>query len=63
MVASCPSKEQQDELFSGCEMLITAEQMGERFKFMAIVPRGDKRRLLPGFTNLPGTPYFTEKYH
>ncbi|THD27606.1 NADH dehydrogenase [ubiquinone] complex I assembly factor [Fasciola hepatica] len=57
LITSCPSKEQQDELFSGCEMLITTEQMGERFKFMAIVPRGKKRRMLPGFTELPGTPY------
>ncbi|VDP70942.1 unnamed protein product [Echinostoma caproni] len=57
LMVNCTSKDQQDELFSGCEMLITAEQMGERFKFLAVVPRGDRKRALPGFTDLPGTPY------
>ncbi|KAA3673619.1 NADH dehydrogenase [ubiquinone] 1 alpha subcomplex assembly factor 7 [Paragonimus westermani] len=61
LVEQCDSESQREELLSGCEMLITEEQMGERFKFLAIVsPRdedGGQPRPLPGFTDLPGTPY------
>ncbi|KAF7256717.1 hypothetical protein EG68_06322 [Paragonimus skrjabini miyazakii] len=61
LVEQCDSESQREELLSGCEMLITEEQMGERFKFLAVVsPRnedGGQPRPLPGFTNLPGTPY------
>ncbi|CAH8610689.1 unnamed protein product [Dicrocoelium dendriticum] len=61
LLAQCDSDARSEELLSGCEMLISREQMGERFKFMAIVSRskddGTPRLEVPGFVDLPGTPY------
>ncbi|OON23423.1 hypothetical protein X801_00671 [Opisthorchis viverrini] len=59
LASQCNSAAHREELISGCEMLITGEQMGERFKFLAIVqkPHNNAGRQLPGFFALPGTPY------
>ncbi|CAL8086737.1 unnamed protein product [Calicophoron daubneyi] len=61
LMLTCSSEKRREELLSGCEMLITAEQMGSRFKFLAIVPHSAEKRRLPGFTDLPGTPYYDQR--
>ncbi|CAH8838796.1 unnamed protein product [Trichobilharzia szidati] len=63
LLSKCKSEKEQNELFSACEMLITNEQMGGRFKFVAITPEFKEMNnsRLPGFTPLPGTPYAQEK--
>nr|CAH8838989.1 unnamed protein product [Trichobilharzia regenti] len=63
LLSKCKSEKEQNELFSACEMLITNEQMGGRFKFVAITPEFKEmdNSKLPGFTPLPGTPYAQEK--
>lgn len=62
LVSQCGSDARREGLLSGCEMLITREQMGERFQFMSIVSRSkapDAPRLeVPGFVDLYGTPCF-----
>ncbi|KAG5449363.1 NADH dehydrogenase [ubiquinone] complex I, assembly factor 7 [Clonorchis sinensis] len=59
LASQCNSVAHREELISGCEMLITGEQMGERFKFLAIVQKSctNAGRQIPGFFALPGTPY------
>ncbi|KAK4469596.1 hypothetical protein MN116_007132 [Schistosoma mekongi] len=62
LLSKCESEQQKDELFSACEMLVTDEQMGSRFKFVAITPElesdsSGSDQQLPGFTPLSGTPY------
>ncbi|CAH8486544.1 unnamed protein product [Schistosoma turkestanicum] len=62
LLSKCESDQEKDELYSACEMLITNEQMGSRFKFVAITPELESDAVgcgqqLPGFTPLPGTPY------
>ncbi|CAH8496434.1 unnamed protein product [Schistosoma intercalatum] len=62
LLSKCESEQQKDELFSACEILVTNEQMGSRFKVVAITPELESdsvgcEQQLPGFTPLSGTPY------
>ncbi|CAH8494638.1 unnamed protein product [Heterobilharzia americana] len=67
LLSKCKSDEEKNELFSACEMLVTGEQMGSRFKFVGITPELESgsqidKCKLPGFTPLPGTPYAQEDF-
>ncbi|VEL18274.1 unnamed protein product [Protopolystoma xenopodis] len=49
LMASCKTDTMRHELLSGVEMLISRDQMGGRFNFLALLPYSAKDRLPAGF--------------